>query len=510
MTNSNTVSTSTQTVNNTNTTKGNTMQLIHNGSDINNFDSTAFTVNNIQAFATRFVSLLTEFKSVKAVFSKMSVTHNSYYVTYKFNNKTWGLTLPVAALVELGQYDVKGNADLNTSSDNPIQLIVNCMRLASKGNFAALKEYHVSNRVQQTISAWVEDKINSTTVASQRGMTGFYSKAIADWRVPTTVKVGNGLLPVVYVSAESPVFYSGNKTFTENEIVMVTRSPIPFSVAAVVKVAPFAMDANVVCVNPLVMDVNHGDNDGDALTLTSMRVNGTPICVYQAMKFNMGKFSIGGYQTSCEEAGELSTTLAEVATVASLGSNSKVTTKFTNKFFNIHNEVLASEWATNLAFVNEVYSKHVAKTYDIAFSAHMEMVTRLEAGDTTFSVEEMGNAVAYAWGVYEDKALCGYNQNTFVEVTTYIAGESDEGTFLNAIIGNVITGSAAWSQAQEIKADNEFAIAARAIRISTKKFKSAQRKLILARRQALAAIVAELPANSAIKLFAQSQADTLV
>ena len=507
MTNFNTTSasTSTQTVNNTNTTKGNTMQLIHNGSALSNFDSTAYPVTNVQAFATRFLALLSELKCAKAVFTKMASAHNTYVVSYNFNN-VWELTIPAAALVELGQYDVKGNADLNTSSDNPIQLIVNFMRVAAKGDLKALTEYRYKTNIQSVVSQWVEDKINSSTVASQRGMTGFYSKAIADWRVPTTVKVGEGLLPVVYVSAESPVFYSGNKTFTENEIVMVTRSPIPFSVAAVVKVAPFHMDANVVCVNPLVMDVNHGDNDGDALTLTSMRANGTAVSVYQAMKFNMGKFSIGGYQT----ANELSTTLAEVATVASLSPNSKVNTKFTNKFFNIHNEVIASEWSTNLAFVNEVYSKHVAKAYDIAFSAHMEMVTRLEAGDTTFSAEEMGNAVAYAWGVYEDKALCGYSAKTFDFVDSYIQGNTEECSFLSSVIENVIFGSAAWSMSQELDATNEFALAARAIRISTKKFKSADRKLILARRKALAAVAAKLPTNTTIQLFAQAQAGTLV
>lgn len=502
MTNSTSVSTT--------TTKGfSNMNLIHNGQYRSNFDSTAlvFSGETIFSFAKRAMQILAETKSAKGMFAKMAAKHQSYALSFEFNNNNWTINLPVAALVAHGQYDVKGNADLNTSDDNVVQLLVDALRVASKGDFKALKEYQVKSGVQSKVSAWVEDQINSTAAAAQRGGTGFYSKAIADWRVPAFVSVGNGRLPVVYVSAESPVFHVGNKTFTENELVLLSRSPVPFSVAAVVKVAPFHMDANVVCVNPLIMDVNHGDNDGDAVSLTSLRVNGQAVSVVQAMTFNNGEFSIGGFRRANAEAGLLSTTLEEVKAVASLRTNKKQQRKFVDKFFNIHNSVNVDEFASNVAKVQSVYSKFVGKTYDIAFNLHMEMTHRIAAGDCEFSIEEMMAAVAQAWTVYEDEALCGYSEKTFAHVSAWCEGVSEESSaFLIQARRSALDSNTDWNQTQEITGYNQFALAARASRILTKKFKSSERHLILVRRDALAAIAADLPSGSLVQAFAFAQA----
>ena len=499
MTNSTTfASASAYTVN----TKGNnTMIINHNGSEIGVFDNTAPVFHGAAAvkFAQRFLDLVAECGSQKAAFGKMfgSSKQSSFVVSFDANNNKWQVVIPVEAILNFGKFDVKGNACLNSAAggSNVVRQIRLLMKKLATSDFNAAREYVLASGIRANVSNFVRDILNSTTAKAQRGLDGFYAKAIADWRIPQMVGVGKGMLPVIYVAEDSFIFDTG---ITENEIVILNRTPVPFSIACVIKVAPFRMDTNVVAVNPLIMDVTRGDNDGDAVNIVAPRLAGAPVAVGSAMEFNNSVVSLGGYRRGLAAKGKLSTTLAEVAKVATYSA--KTSDKFNKKYFTYNNEVDATVWASTLVKVNEVYSQHVAAAYEIAFNALQQFTLRTAEGDTEFDRDSMLADVVRAFERYEDEALCGYSEETYDGMVAYLNETSVESEFINNARNN-LTGQESlvsnWNSLTRAKYSVEDAIAffsgndyqtrAFVIRQAAKKYKSAQSRLVFVRASILAA-----------------------
>lgn len=477
MTNSN-ISASASTVNNT---QGNKMTnsvfnnnsasiFSHNGSIYGNFDVNAIELP-LQGAAQRYCALVKEYGNIKAAYQAiLNKGIKSFKVSFDFNNNTWVVTFPVEVFLAYGQFDVCGNADLNSSDDNVIQLAHTFLKVAAKGNVEDCVKLLRAQSVNTKISEFVVRCINNYEVQALRGAKGFYGKVVADWRIPQMISVGKGMLPVVYVSAKSPVWNNGAHSMTENEMVVLTRTPAPFSVVCVVKVAPFYLDDNVMAVNPLVMDVNHGDCDGDNVSIVAPRLSGGVMSVAEAMTFNSSKLSIGGYRQSLRDAGELSTTLEEMGKVAKMSDKTK--TKMGKKYFHIHNTANISEWATTIDKVNWVYAKAVSKTYGIAFAALQEYVLRTEAGDETFTKEEMLEGVFSSFSVYEDKALCGFTKESYEFLNEYFAGNGVS-NFVKEVQIGLHQAKCDLNDGEGLADTNGYAHQALIIRKAAKKVKSA-------------------------------------
>lgn len=484
-------------------TKGNkTMDIVHTGAPYGNFDPTATIFHNEAAvkFARRFFSVLEECGNQKAAFSQIlgKGKKSSYVVSFDANGNKWQTVIPVEAIVNFGKFDVKGNACLNSSAggENPIRQIRLLLKKLATGDFSAAREYIVKTGVNTNVSTFVRDIINSQTAKAQRGLDGYYAKAIADWRVPQMVGVGKGMLPVVYVSSDSSIFDMG---IYENEITILNRTPVPFSVACVVKVAPFPMDRNVVCVNPLIMDVTRGDNDGDAVNIVAPRLGGAPVAVASAMLFNNSVVSLGGYRRGNVAKGELSTTLKEINSVATFSA--KTRKKFVGKYFTYNASVDITVWSQTMDKVNEVYGQHVAAAYEIAFNALQQFNLRTAEGDTEFDADAMLADVVSAFERYEDEALCGYNSDAYAGMKAYLDGSSDESDFIdNCRQGLVGKGSlvSLWNEAcsnsdvdsaVDMFVNSDYQTRAFVIRQCAKKYKSAMSSAVFVRAAVLAALV---------------------
>ena len=459
------------------------LSVLHYEANANvDFDPTAVELP-LQAAATRVTALIAEHGNVQAALSAIcSKGINSFKVSFKCQNgNDWVVTVPVKAFLAFGAFDVAGNAALSTTDENPIDLAVRFLTLAASGADAKTLRSFVEGTgfshtdIRRQIAKFVENKTNSVVAGALRGPTAFYAKAIADWRIPYTQTVQGVEVPVLFVAPESPVFnVEPRKVMNENEFVVVNRTPMPASVVCALQTATFAMDANVIAINPLIMDVNHGDNDGDAISVTAPRLSGAPVAPADAVAFNNSVVSIGGYnaQLAAEKAkGEsgFSTTINEIHNIAT-GDLHK---KFSKKYFTFTNTVKTAEWATLMAKVNEVYVSHVANAYDVAFAALQQYAARVAAGDTTFAADEMLNDAMGAWTRYEDEALCGYNESTYVGMNEYLSGKGMT-PFVTTVFFGLEAIKADYKEYQMAVNADVFATTAFAIRLAGKKFKAAK------------------------------------
>lgn len=465
--------------------------IFHNG-EIYNFDTDA-PVLPTKAVATRILALIAEHGNVKAAFSAVANSGvDTFKIAFKANNNSWVCVFPIKAFLAFGQFDAVGNPALSATETNPIALAINFLTVAATGDLDALVAIIRSEGAPSAISKFIEVQQNKATANAMSVHSAFYAKAIADWRIPAFVGVGQtGMLPSVNVAPESPAF----STMTENEIVVLTRTPMPASVACLVRVAPFAMDANVIAVNPLIMDVNHGDCDGDAVSIASPRLAGAAVSVAEAMAFNKSVVSIGGYIQSLEVSGELSTTLEAIKEVAEM--TAKTRTKFTAKYFELNHCVDETVWASTMAKVQEVYSKHVASAYDIAFNTLQQYAARSAAGEVTFSPAAMLDEAMTAWTRYEDEALCGYSAKTFEGMVDYLEGNNLP-TFTSIVVEGLAAAKADFfAEGEEvvITAD-KFAATAFAARIIAKRYSSTEAKTARRRSVYLQAAKSSIPFSS--------------
>lgn len=476
----------------------------HNG-NYKNFDNAAKELP-LAGAAVRFAALRAEHGNVKAALSAIvSAGIDSFKVACPVLGGF--LTVPAKAFLAFGQFDAVGNPAVSLSDANPVQLVADFLALAATTtDDKALRDALVATGVVSEVSKFVQLQLNKITADVMTTNKSFYAKAIADWRVPAFVSCGHGnMVPVVYVAPESPVFMEGRNQMANNEFVVLTRCPMPAAVVAQVRVAPFAMDANVVCVNPLIMDVNHGDCDGDAVSITAPGRLGVAITGAEAMAFNKSVVSIGGYRESLAKAGELSTTVNAMAEVAELPTNNSRRKKFNNKFTNIMSEVEVDVWAVKMGLIHEVYANHVSSAYDIAFNALQQFSVRKACGE---SVNNLLVEAMEAYTIYEDKALCGYSKETYDFMVNYLEGVNTS-RFSTAVTESIITFKSDFKDGEVTT--TPVATAALATRIAAKRFKSGYEKKAVARVAYLAKAAAKIPASAAvIKAIAEAAVKALV
>ena len=371
----------------------------------------------------------------KAYFSELMRKHK-HGVTVQFNDnggKLWSINLRFDLFSKFGSFDEAGYpVDVNTSDEddnataNLMQDVFDFINvLHTADDESVLKDWfsHLC-----LVNHWTTELVTAKRAARLvKAGNAHHQKVVGD----LTCGYHRGL-PIVKIGADNPLlkdnstdspYCNSQARFTNNEIVFLSRCPLPLYTACVIQVVE-ELDSTVVAVNPLVwIKSNTGDFDGDLAYLVGGKAYGYNR-YGDAVEFNKTYSAIAHHNNVFSKdvydgAGE--------CPVADVIWNHKSTDELLKDWTAVNNSIEIEELAELARRVHQHYRTVVGSLYNNADSL-TQYIGEKHFLKQSVKSEEI-RALILAWYYYEQFGLGGYsaaNDEKVQVLNEAVAKETDK------------------------------------------------------------------------------------